>query len=565
MEQSFKAIARASVAQEAGVEDSIISVKLWLSRIDKEWLLIFDNADGDPNLVSKYIPPGTRGNILFTSRNPMIALHVHLEHYGVEVDAMDEEEAIALLLKTARLDDSPSDLITPAKAIVTTLCCLPLAIDQAGAAIYSNMCTIHDYVQLYAIRRHELLPFPSFEEASDSDKAAYTTWHMSYMAIHADASRTSNLAKSQATKCAIMLLEIFAFFHHENISEEILRRAAVALPYKSSFSVETKEEIFDQDTLDETSQRLISSGLLRLDHSGKWDPLFFGSGIHILLSFSLIKKSGTHDSYFEHPLVHLWSRDRLSDEIQEAQRGLATALLAESITPEQHSSDYAFRRDLIPHIISCAAGPNGTRMYKEDECIRFALAYYENGFLKEAAELEVRVTEITKKDLGEEHPNTLMSMENLAVTYSELGKEKEAEELVVQVLEVRKRVLGDKHSHTLMSMENLAVRYSKQGRQEEAEELGVRVLEIRMGILGVEHPDTLMSMAHLAVIYSRQGRQKEAEELKVRVLEIRKVVLGEEHPDTLMSMVTLAATYSKQGRKEEAEELKDQVLNISKT
>ena len=80
---------------------------------------------------------------------------------------MDEEDAIALLLKSAKLDDSPSDLIAPARAIVTTLYYLPLAIDQAGAAIFSNICSIHDYAQFYAIHRRELLTFPSFEGASD--------------------------------------------------------------------------------------------------------------------------------------------------------------------------------------------------------------------------------------------------------------------------------------------------------------------------------------------------------------------------------------------------------------
>ena len=72
MEQGFKAIAGESVAQAAGVEASAISVKQWLSCIEQEWLLIFDSADGDPNHVGKCIPPGERGNILFTGRNPMI-------------------------------------------------------------------------------------------------------------------------------------------------------------------------------------------------------------------------------------------------------------------------------------------------------------------------------------------------------------------------------------------------------------------------------------------------------------------------------------------------------------
>ena len=564
MEQGFKAVARESVAQAAGVEASTTSVKQWLSCIEQEWLLIFDNADGDLNHVGEYIPSGNRGNILFTSRDRMMGFYIPSPNALVEVDAMDEEDAIALLLKSANLDNSSSDLAAPARDIVTTLYCLPLAIDQAGAAISSNMCTIHDYPQLYGMHHHELLTSPSFEGASDSDKAVYTTWDVSYMAIHMDASRTSDLPQSQATKCAIILLETFSFLHHDNISEEVMRRAAEAPPYNPSFSVETEEEILDQGALDKAAQRLIFLELLHLDPLGKWDPLFFRGGIRILRSFSLIKKSASSDTYFEHPLVHLWNRNRLSDEIKKVRGRLATALLARSITFGEHTSDYAFRRDLIPHIKSCAAGTDGTRMYGEEEYIKFAFVYSENGFLKETEELEMRVLEVRKRILGEDHPDTLRSMANLAVTYSRQGREGEAEELLVRVVEIRKRVLGEEHPDTLTTMENLAVTYNKQGRQEEAEELEARVLKVRKSVLGEEHLHTLMSMGNLAVTYSKQGRQGEVEELWVRVLEIRKRVLGEEHPDTLTSMENLAATYSKQGRQEEAKELVVRVSEIRK-
>jgi Tetratricopeptide repeat len=47
--------------------------------------------------------------------------------------------------------------------------------------------------------------------------------------------------------------------------------------------------------------------------------------------------------------------------------------------------------------------------------------------------------------LGEEHPDTLASMANLASTYRNQGRWKEAKELEVQVIETRKRVLGEEH------------------------------------------------------------------------------------------------------------------------
>ena len=50
-----------------------------------------------------------------------------------------------------------------------------------------------------------------------------------------------------------------------------------------------------------------------------------------------------------------------------------------------------------------------------------------------------------KKLLGAEHPDTLLSMGNLASTYSNQGKWNEAEQLEVQVLDMQKNVLGVEH------------------------------------------------------------------------------------------------------------------------
>ncbi|KAF8534119.1 hypothetical protein BDD12DRAFT_757914, partial [Trichophaea hybrida] len=73
-------------------------------------------------------------------------------------------------------------------------------------------------------------------------------------------------------------------------------------------------------------------------------------------------------------------------------------------------------------------------------------------------------------------------------------------------METKKRVLGQEHPDTLTSVNNLASKFCKQGRLQEAEELLVQVMETRKRVLGQEHPDTLTSMANLASTYRNQGR-----------------------------------------------------------
>jgi hypothetical protein len=62
------------------------------------------------------------------------------------------------------------------------------------------------------------------------------------------------------------------------------------------------------------------------------------------------------------------------------------------------------------------------------------------GQLKEAAEMHARVLEIRQRVLGEQHPNTLRIMNNLALTQLSMGQLKEAAEMDVRELEIRQRM-----------------------------------------------------------------------------------------------------------------------------
>lgn len=57
-------------------------------------------------------------------------------------------------------------------------------------------------------------------------------------------------------------------------------------------------------------------------------------------------------------------------------------------------------------------------------------------------------------------------------------------------MEARKRTLGEEHPDTLGSMHNLAVRLSKVGQRQEALQLTELVVEANKRTLGEEHPDT---------------------------------------------------------------------------
>ena len=110
MEMSLKGISSLPAAQYSGVDGSVGSVLQWISFLQEEWLIVFDNADAPPpEVVEKFIPPGDRGNILITSRNKSMGRIVSFEN-RIEIKGMEEADAITLLLKASCLDPLPEHL-----------------------------------------------------------------------------------------------------------------------------------------------------------------------------------------------------------------------------------------------------------------------------------------------------------------------------------------------------------------------------------------------------------------------------------------------------------------------
>ncbi|KAJ6540617.1 hypothetical protein B0H19DRAFT_1269180 [Mycena capillaripes] len=165
-----------------------------------------------------------------------------------------------------------------------------------------------------------------------------------------------------------------------------------------------------------------------------------------------------------------------------------------------------------------------------------------------------------RKDFGDDHPETLYAMEDLAYTHHELGEYMAARDLRVVVLEKRRVLLGDEDPLTLYSMSVLGVTITALGQFKKAEGLGAMLLKKRSEVLGEDHPDTLTAMSNLAYTYRILGRLPEAERLAIQVLEKQREILGDGRPDTLRSKRTLANTYRELGRFTEAEDLEVQVL-----
>jgi CHAT domain-containing protein len=169
--------------------------------------------------------------------------------------------------------------------------------------------------------------------------------------------------------------------------------------------------------------------------------------------------------------------------------------------------------------------------------------YYAMGQYHQATALAQRALEIREKALGPEHPETAVSLNNLANLFEAMGDYAKAEPLFEHALAIREKALGPEHPDTAQSLNNLAVLYQATGAYAKVEPLYQRALAIREKALGPEDPYTASTLNNLAELYKATGAYAKAEPLYQRALAINEKALGPEHPATANSLNNLAALY----------------------
>jgi tetratricopeptide (TPR) repeat protein len=116
--------------------------------------------------------------------------------------------------------------------------------------------------------------------------------------------------------------------------------------------------------------------------------------------------------------------------------------------------------------------------------------YYAQGRYNDAEPLFLQSLDISKRQLGNDHPHVAQSLNNLALLYYSQGRYNDAEPLFLQSLDISKRQLGNDHPHVAQSLNNLALLYYSQENYLEAENLAQQALVICQQKLGNEHPNT---------------------------------------------------------------------------
>ncbi|KAF9770791.1 hypothetical protein IL306_011602, partial [Fusarium sp. DS 682] len=486
-----------------------------------QWLMVLDNADDDEFFfdhtrpLESFLAQAPNGRILITSQNRTAAMNL-VGPYGriLQVEPMDEEDALALL--NARVPFSESNK-ADAKTLVQALECIPLAITHAAAYIKARapMITMSDYLGLFReseANQMRLLGKEGLQDLRRDNSIRHpviATWQISFTQIQ------------KTEQSAVDLLALMSMFDRQGIPISLLR-----------------------------------NGTSQLD---------FDDALAPLQSFALVRLEIGKQSFEMHRLVQLSMRkwlqaaNQLSKWTKESIRVLTTAF---------PSGKYPTGVDcqvLFPHareIMGHAAGDEEDMLNQAEIALRAGRVLLFRGEYNTAEEVVRMSVEAREKVLGKEHPDTLSSMNNLALALQGQGKYEEAEKMHRQTLEVSNKILGKEHPDTLTSMNNLALALQGQGKYKEAKEIHQQTLELKEKVFGKEHRDTLASMNNLANVLDSIGQFEEAEKMHRETLELNEKVLGKEHPDTLTSMNNLASVLKGMGKYEEAAKIHRQTLEL---
>ena len=248
------------------------AVKQWFET-HTGWLLIFDNAD-DLAMVWDYLPEGTKGHILLTTRAQAMGGLAR----KVELDTMGPEEGAEFLLRRAGIIPEDATLERASTAdraaaidIVRAMDGLPLALDQAGAYIEETKESVSNYLTVYQQQRTELLNRRDGLVPGHPDSVA-TTWSLAFEQVEG------------ANPAAIELMRLCAFLAPDAIPEELIIEGA---PYLGPVL------------------QPVAADRSRLN-----------AAIAQLLKYSLIRRDATTHTLTIHRLVQAVIKDEMDEETQ---------------------------------------------------------------------------------------------------------------------------------------------------------------------------------------------------------------------------------------------------------
>ncbi|GAA1417223.1 FxSxx-COOH system tetratricopeptide repeat protein [Streptomyces thermospinosisporus] len=531
---------------EAATAVPAVIEALRIGEPDKNWLLVFDNAE-TPDVVRDFFPADGPGRILVTSRNGQWASAAR----PLEVDVFTREESRALLqLRLPDLDDASAD------RIAETLGDLPLGVEQAATWLAETGMPADEYLRLFEQHAMELM---AGDPPPDYPLSVAAAWNLSLERLQRD------------HPAALQLLQVCAFFAPEPISRPLLTGVRDApVPPELAYALS--------------------------------DPIRLGRAVRDINRYALARINHSTNTIQLHRLVQRVLINQMPDELKVRMRAAAHRLLAHG-DPTDPSSPEQWQRygELLPHVLSSRAVTSGDRWVRQlvlneieymfywgdyegsgdlareayetwrdadgennEHALRAAKLYGDNlralGHHHRAYELDQRTRAAMTETLGTEDENTLEITSMLAWDLRMRGDFTGASELDGETFEASRRIFGPNDVSTLIFAHRVALNLRLTGDFRQALELDQDTHRRKVEELGENALSTLHTLAGIAMDLRQAGQYTEAYNVQQDVSRRYEYHFGATNPSTIGSQLGLAQAERRMGRHARAMELSGRAL-----
>nr|WP_241267624.1 tetratricopeptide repeat protein [Streptomyces scabichelini] len=477
-------------AAAVGVEERAAWAIVWL-QWHPGWLLVFDNVE-DPKDLRHYLGALPDGHHLATSRKAT-GWHTIAPTMTLGLLAPDAATDLLCTLALGRGQSPTPEQLRQAEELAAELGYLPLALEQVGAYLHQTGTDLGVYRQLLG------RVVDRAADGTDPERTIARIWNHTLSAI------------GDRDPLAVRLLHTMAWLAPDDIPRTLLAPWAP-------------------------------------------DPIALGDALGVLHAYNMIAFTADRQGITVHRLVQTVLRTRTAADSdtaapgrQEAEQALRQAVFDEDDAATEQATLW---ERLLPHIFALAESTplNSPASIQATVVYRAAAQYlYRQGREADSIPLRSAVLARDERLLGDTHPDTLISRNNLALAHKAAGDLDRAIPLFESTLTQRERTLGDTHPQTLTSRNNLALAYEAAGDLKRAIPLLESNLTQREQVDGDSHPQTLTSRNNLALAYEAAGDVQRAIPLLESNLTRSARVLGDTHPDTLISRNSLALAYEKAG------------------
>ena len=579
--------------------DTLQLVHDWLeSSYPFEWLMVVDNVDDrarffeqtNQNATEKplieYIPQTTKGTIIYTTRSRDVGIDLSPHNDPIAVPSLSFNEAQSLLGKKIVNNSTNEEQV----ALLEELAYLPLAISQATAFMTKRRKTVADYLHLLEddSTKSQLLSQKGYHHgrADRSSESIASTWWVTFQSMKRENARAGELLTMM---CLLDRQEIPLAILQDpdendfNFDEAIGLLEAFSLINTYS-SVEPRDkrlcEVLRNMTYSKSRDTLDCCDMHRLvqEATQAWLSQPECNAVEVATKTLKLVTRAFPSGFFEtwplcdllypHADAILWYNFKKFGISVEHCRESPSNLPARAHLLLRTSTYLRHQGKLMQSEHHARLSMDIREMYLGDEhgdtldsMESYALTIAQLGRDEEACHVERQVLSGREKQHGEYHEDTLEALNNLGSTLRTLGNFAEAEAIHRRELLGKRQLCSDHPSDEglksvlIIALENLAGVLKDQGEYQEALALLSEALDRGEALHGKHHHYCLRTRESLAICQGQLGNYEEAHALFKLVLDGRREVYGESHPTTLISRGTYATLLMAEGRYTEAEEI----------